>query len=453
MSVIDTTAATRIPASAQMRPQDEQVPSSPYAYYVLFVLVLVFIMNWIDRMILSILLVPIQQDLQLSDTAMGVLSGFGFSILYAVATLIIARYSDRHNRRNLLAVAVTVWSFATSLCGLVGSFGQLLVGRAVVGVAEAGGGAPTYSIISDYFEPRRRAMAMGIYSSGIYIGIMVSFLLGSYLAESYGWRTTFLMLGPPGLVLALVLRLTVKEPLRGRFEPPTLRGDEPTGEALRFLWSQRAYIAAAGGLTITAITQGAFAAWAPAFLIKVHGFSLSEVGVSLGLILGIAGAIGTFAGGGLSDWLSARNPRVRLYFPAVATLLTAPLFAAFCLAADATTGLIIYAVGTVISATHFGPAFALTQNLARPAMRGLATAVVMVATVLTGQGIGPLLTGVLSDALRGNVDGEPLRYALAIMAGFAALGALMFAYGARYVASDFERATGDDLSNPVGVQV
>lgn len=423
--------------------EDSFAPTTTaYSYYVLFVLVLVFILNWIDRMVLSILLVPIQQEFKLTDTAMGVLSGFGFSVLYAVATLFIARYSDRHNRRNLLALAVTVWSVATALCGAVSGFGQLLVGRAVVGVAEAGGGAPTYSIIADYFEPRRRALAMGIYSSGIYIGIMLSFLLGSFLAERFGWRTTFLLLGPPGLLLAVVLRLTVREPLRGRFEPAGLRGDQPTGAALRFLAQQRAYLAAAGGLTVTAITQGAYAAWAPAFLIKVHGLSLTQVGLSLGLVLGIAGAIGTFVGGGLSDWLSARDPRVRLYFPAAVTLLTTPFFAAFCLVGDLHFALAIYAAGTVISSMHFGPAFALTQNLSRPAMRGLATALVMVATVLTGQGIGPLLTGFLSDALRGSVAGDPLRYALAIMAVFASLGALLFAYGARFVAADMERATG-----------
>ena len=417
-------------------------PSTLYAYYVLFVLVLIFVLNWVDRMIVSILLVPIQQEFQLSDTEMGVLSGFGFASLYAVSTLLIARYSDRHNRRNLVALAVTVWSVATSLCGAVTGFGQMLLGRAVVGVAEAGGGAPTYSLIADYFEPRRRALAMGIYSGGIYIGIMLSFLLGSFLAERFGWRMTFLLLGPPGLMLALILRLTVQEPLRGRFEPPELRSDVPTGAVLRFLWQQRAYLAAAGGLTITAVTQGAYAAWVPAFLIKVHGMGLTEVGIRLGLVLGIAGAIGTFAGGGLSDWLSTRNPRVRLYFPAVVTLLTTPFFALFCLASDAGVALTIYAIGTLISAMHFGPAFGLTQNLARPAMRGFATALVMVATVITGQGVGPLLTGVLSDALRESYGPEALRYSLAIMAGFATMGALLFAYGARFVATDMERATG-----------
>lgn len=426
-------------------PAGSRLPTTTRPYYVLFILVLIFTLNWIDRMILSVLLVPIQRELRLSDTAMGVMSGFGFAMLYAAATMVAARYSDRHNRRNLLALSVTLWSVATSLCGMVTGFGQLMAGRAVVGVAEAGGGAPAYSIISDYFEPRRRALALGIYSGGIYTGIMLSFVVGSFLAERYGWRTTFLLLGPLGLVLALVLRLTVDEPLRGRFEPPRLRSDESVGAALRFLGQQRAYVAAAGGLTITAVTQGAYAAWAPALLIKAHGFSLSQAGLSLGLVLGIAGAAGAFAGGGLSDWLSARNPRVRLYFPAVATLLTTPFFALFCLVSDPRQALVIYAIGTIISAAHFGPAFGLTQNLARPAMRGLATALVMVSTVLTGQGLGPVLTGVLSDALRGGVTGEPLRYALAIMAGFATLGSLLFAYGARFVAEDFKRATGDDL--------
>lgn len=425
---------------------DSTPPTPLYSFYVLTILLLVFILNWIDRMVVSILLVPIQQEFQLSDTAMGVLSGSGFAILYAIATLWIARYSDRNNRRNLVVWSVTVWSAATSLCGMVTGFGQLLAGRAVVGVAEAGGGAPTYSLIADYFEPRRRALAMGIYSSGIYIGIMLSFLLGSFLAERFGWRTTFLLLGPPGIILALLLRFTVREPLRGRFEPAQLRGDVPIATVLRFLWKQRAYLAAAGGLTVTAVTQGAFAAWVPALLIKVHGMSITQVGLSLGLVLGIAGAIGTFSGGALADWLSVRDPRIRLYFPALVTLLTTPFFAAFCLVGDFRVALGIYAVGTVISAMHFGPAFGLTQNLARPTMRGVATAIVMVATVLTGQGIGPVLTGVLSDALRPEMGEESLRYALAIMAGFAMIGAILFAYGARFVASDIERATGANLS-------
>lgn len=443
-----TDIAAQAPHPGKDLPADMARPSTLYAYYVLFILLLVFILNWIDRMVVSILLVPIQQEFGLSDTAMGVLSGSGFAILYAIATLWIARFSDRRNRRNLVSLALTVWSGATALCGMVTGFGQLLVGRAVVGVAEAGGGAPTYSLISDYFEPRRRALAMGIYSSGIYIGIMLSFLLGSFLAERFGWRMTFLLLGPPGLILALLLRFTVREPLRGRFEPAQLRSDEPISSVLRFLWQQRAYLAAAGGLTITAVTQGAYAAWVPALLIKVHGLSLTQVGLSLGLVLGIAGAIGTFSGGALADWLSVRDPRIRLYFPAIVTLLTTPFFAAFCLVGDFHLALAIYATGTVISAMHFGPAFGLTQNLARPTMRGVATALVMVATVLTGQGIGPVLTGILSDALRAGFGQESLRYALAIMSGFATLGALMFAYGARYVAADMERATGSDLSNP-----
>lgn len=442
MTQINPTAA-QLPSLSSEAAVDSAVPSSAlYAYYVLLVLVLIYVLNWIGRTVMSILLVPIQQDLHLSDTRMGLVSGFGFSLLYALSTLWIARYSDRHSRRNLLTLAVAIWSVASSLCGLVAGFAQLLLGRAAVGVAEAGSGAPPYSLISDYFEPRRRALAMGIYSSGIYIGISLSFLLGSLLAERFGWRATFLLLGPPGLMLAAMLQFTVREPLRGRFEPPSLRSDEPTGEVLRFLWQQRAYLAAAGGLTVTAITQGAYAAWAPAFLMKVHGLSLTEVGLELGLILGIAGPVGTFAGGALSDWLAASNPRLRLYFPAVATLLTTPLFALFCLAENPRAALTYYAVGTIISSMQFGPAFGLTQNLTRPSMRGLATALVMVATVLTGQGVGPLLTGILSDTLHVSLGPDAPRYALAIMAGFATLGALVFACGASHVAADMERATG-----------
>lgn len=415
---------------------------SGYAYYVLAVLIAICILNWIDRMILSILLVPIQAELRVSDTAMGLLTGFGFTVFYALTTIPIARYSDRSNRRNLLTFAVAFWSLATAVCGVVQNYWQLLIGRAGVGVGEAAGGAPVYSLISDYFPPNRRAFALGLYSSSIFIGIMLSLFLGSLMAERFGWRATFLLLGPPGLLLALLLRFTVREPERGRFEPPATRGEQPARTVLRFLASQRAYVCALGGLTITAITNGAFSAWAPAFLVRVHGLSLGEVGLYLGLVLGLFGALGTISGGYISDRFAGGSARAKLVFPAIVALLMTPALLIFCNAQHLGLAMAAYAAAMIVSGMYFGPAFALTQNLAQPAMRGLSSALAILATAVTGQGLGPVLGGMLNDALAPTYQAEAVRYSLMIMSAFSALGGLIFLAGAGRVQRDLERAIG-----------
>ncbi|MCW8926271.1 MAG: MFS transporter, partial [Xanthomonadales bacterium] len=208
------TPATETEASAQ-NPPETRYAKTGYRYYVLAVLTLVYTFNFIDRQLLVILQEPVKADLGLSDTQLGLLTGFAFAVFYVVCGIPIARWADKSVRRSIIAFSLAVWSFMTAISGMTQNFLQLLLARMGVGVGEAGGSPPAHSMISDIFKPTFRATALSIYSIGIYIGILIGFLLGGWIAEFFGWRLAFLVVGVPGLILALVVRFSVQEPVRG----------------------------------------------------------------------------------------------------------------------------------------------------------------------------------------------------------------------------------------------
>jgi MFS family permease len=353
----------------------------------------------------------------------------------------LAHLADRTNRRNVLAAAIGVWSIMTALCGWAQNYMQLLLARIGVGIGESGGTAQSYAIISDYFPPQRRAWVLGIFSTSIYVGIMLSMLGGGWIAQHYGWRTAFLILGPVGVALAVLVQTTVAEPERGRFEtePAT---SEKIGDAFRFLMGQKGFLLVVGGLTAMSVTLGAFAAWAPTLLIRAHGMSLASVGASFGLILGVFGAAGALLGGFLADRLGERWASARALFPAVACVASVPFFAGFCLAGAPGPALAIYAVAVVASGMHFGPAFALTQNLAKPGVRSLAASIAMLMTNIGANGIGPLMVGALSDMFAAERGARALGYALLPSTAFAVIGAILFLAALRHIPGDAERAAG-----------
>ncbi len=265
-------------------------PSSAYANYVLGVLFLVYVFNFIDRQILSILLEDIKQDLGVSDTAMGFLTGIAFALFYTVAGIPIARWADVGVRRSIIALGLVIWSAMTAMSGLVRSFGELVAARIGVGIGEAAGSPPAHSLIADYFPPERRATAFSIYNMGINVGIMFGFFAGGWINEYFGWRQAFLVVGLPGVALALVVRFTIREPERGATEPMASDEDaEPPMVVFRFLWSLRSFrhLAIAGGLQ--AFAAYGFIQWAPTFLRRVHELGSGEAGTYLGLIIGLGG--------------------------------------------------------------------------------------------------------------------------------------------------------------------
>jgi predicted MFS family arabinose efflux permease len=295
-----------------------------YLNYVLFMLTLVYVFNFVDRQLLVILQESIKKELKLSDTQLGLLSGFTFAIFYVTLGIPIARFADKRNRRNIVAGSLGLWSVMTAFSGLSRNFIQLLLARIGVGVGEAGGSPPAHAMISDYFPPEKRSTALSIYSTGIYIGVLIGFLMGGYLNQHLGWRTAFFVLGAPGIIFSLLFYVTVKEPKKGATDlMAATRGETHSLSAvLNILFSNKVfvYLAAATGLHVFCIYG--LLNWAPSFLSRLHGMKSADIGVSLGLIFGFGGGIGTWAGGLLTDRLGKKDKRWYLKIPAYAILLS-----------------------------------------------------------------------------------------------------------------------------------
>ena len=381
--------------------------------YALGVLVVVYTFNFIDRQILSILLEPIKQDLGLSDSALGMLTGFAFALFYATLGIPIARFADRSNRRNLIAWALAIWSAMTAVSGLAQNFWHLLLARIGVGVGEAGCSPPAHSMLADYFPTENRATALGIYSLGIPFGILFGFIAGGWLNEFFGWRVAFFIVGVPGLLLAILVRFTLREPPRGMAEGRVADEEQPTiMETFRFLWSKRSFRHMAVGGGLTAFVGYGVITWVPSFLIRSYGMSTGDVGTYLGLILGIPGGIGIALGGYLADRYGARDTRWYLWIVSVALIASTPLFFGVYLSSTAFASLMFLILPILLGNFYQATTFSQTQGLVSLRMRSVAAAVLLFILNMIGLGAGPQAVGILSDILQPSYGDESLRYAL-----------------------------------------
>ena len=384
--------------------------------YALGVLVVVYTFNFIDRQILSILLEPIKQDLALSDSALGMLTGFAFALFYATLGIPIARFADRSNRRNLIAWALAIWSAMTAVSGLAQNFWHLLLARIGVGVGEAGCSPPAHSMLADYFPTENRATALGIYSLGIPFGILFGFIAGGWLNEFFGWRVAFFIVGVPGLLLAILVRFTLREPPRGMAEGRVADEEQPTiMETFRFLWSKRSFRHMAVGGGLTAFVGYGVITWVPSFLIRSYGMSTGDVGTYLGLILGIPGGIGIALGGYLADRYGARDTRWFLWIVSVALIASTPLFFGVYLSSTAFASLMFLILPILLGNFYQATTFSQTQGLVSLRMRSVAAAVLLFILNMIGLGAGPQAIGILSDILQPSYGDESLRYALRIL--------------------------------------
>ena len=384
--------------------------------YALGVLVVVYTFNFIDRQILSILLEPIKQDLGLSDSALGMLTGFAFALFYATLGIPIARFADRSNRRNLIAWALAIWSAMTAVSGLAQNFWHLLLARIGVGVGEAGCSPPAHSMLADYFPTENRATALGIYSLGIPFGILFGFIAGGWLNEFFGWRIAFFIVGVPGLLLAILVRFTLREPPRGMAEGRVADEEQPTiVETFRFLWSKRSFRHMAVGGGLTAFVGYGVITWVPSFLIRSYGMSTGDVGTYLGLILGIPGGIGIALGGYLADRYGARDTRWYLWIVSVALIASTPLFFGVYLSNTAFASLMFLILPILLGNFYQATTFSQTQGLVSLRMRSVAAAVLLFILNMIGLGAGPQAVGILSDILQPSYGDESLRYALLIL--------------------------------------
>lgn len=385
------------------------------SWYVLGVLVLVYVSNIADRYVISTLIEPIKADLHLSDTAIGFLTGTALAIFYAGMGIPLGLIADRVNRRNLIALSIAVWSVMTSACGAAQTFWQLLLARTGVGVGEAGGTPGSQSIISDLFPFRQRALATSIFALGAAAGSMLGSVVGGAISDAFGWRWAFLALGVPGASIALLVRLTVREPQRGTFDSARNIVDAPSlTDTLRFIWHQRALMHALVGSTVVVFWGWGLLWWTPAFLMRSYGMTTAGAGAQTGMISGIGGALGILLGAIVIHVGGRHDPRWQPWVVAVATVLGA-LASVFGYAAHSqSTTVTMLWLFVPVAYLNIGPQLALTQSLVQPRMRALSCAVLLFVVNFANLALAPQLIGLASDLMNDYLGAgrESLRLAL-----------------------------------------
>lgn len=420
-----------------MQSQQQATYSPKYRRYVLFVLTGVYTFNFIDRQILVILQEPIKAELDLSDTQLGLLTGLAFALLYVTLGLPIARYADSNNRKNVVSISLMVWSAMTAVSGLAQNFMQLLLARIGVGIGEAGGSPPSHSIISDYFEPEKRATALSIYSSGVYIGIFLGFVVGGIIAQNYGWRMALYSLGIPGILYAFLVWFTIKEPLKGRMDKANSAEEQYSlQEVVRTLFGKKTFVFVALASGFQAFNNYGIGNWLPSFLGRIHGMELQTIGITLGIIAAIGGGLGTFLGGYFTDRLRHRNLRWYCWLPALAIAINMlpSLFVFF--GANTQAVLFVLLISYFLGALYLGPSIAITHSLVPAQMRAFASAVLFFVLNIIGLGLGPFVVGLLSDLLEPTFGQEAIRYAFLITMLTSVIAAALYYFGARHYEDD-----------------
>lgn len=414
-----------------------------YRYLVLGVLTLVYIFNFVDRQVINVLAQPIINDLQISDGQFGMLSGLAFAAIYTTLGIPVARWADVGNRRNIVSIAVAVWSAMTILCGYAQNFFQLFMARFGVGVGEAGGSPPSHSIVSDIFPPEQRGTALSIYSLGVYGGILVGTVGGAYLVQYFDWRTAFIVVGAPGIFLAVLLRLIVKEPPRGMVEarrdvaPPSFFG------VMRFLWDRKSFRHLSMACALHAFVTYGIGNFMPLFLGRTHGMPMLDVGWYYGMIAGIGGLSGTFFGGWISDRLikktGDRSWYVRIAF--VSTIAAIPLaLNTFLIMPNGYAAVYSYLFTSFMGGWYLAPCLASTHFLVGIRMRAMGSAILLFMLNLIGLGFGPMLTGYVSDYLTPEFGVDGLRYAMAITVLVNIWCAVHYYFALQTITGDFDRA-------------
>jgi predicted MFS family arabinose efflux permease len=415
--------------------------STRYRNYVLLILTGVYVFSFIDRQIITILQESIKKDLGLSDTQLGLMSGFTFAIFYVTFGIPIARLADKGNRKKIITVSLIIWSAMTALAGLAQNFLQLLLARIGVGIGEAGGSPPSHSMISDLYPPEKRATAMAVYSSGISMGILIGFIAGGWIDEHYGWRTAFFVVGIPGILYSLLLYFTVKEPLRGLSEKnKAADANHSIMDVLLLLWRSKSfrYLALAAGMS--AYAGYATTSWMPPFLSRVHGMKSDEIGYWLSLLFGIGGGLGFFMGGFLTDKLGKADKRWYLWVPALALLIAIPFSLTIYFGAHSTVGLLLIAVPAFMVSCYLAPCIALTHSLVEIRMRAMASAILFFVLNIVGLGCGPLFTGMVSDYLLPTLGTESLRWAMGTITIANVLGAVFFIMAGKTIREELQKA-------------
>ena len=404
---------------------------------VLLLLLFAYIFNFIDRNIAGVLAVPIREEFQLSDTALSQL-GIAFGIFYAVIAIPIAWAADRKSRVNIISTAIALWSLFTAACGLAQSYTQLVVARMGVAVGEAGGIAPSYSLISDYFPREKRSRALAFYSLGIPIGSALGVFFGGWLAAHLSWRSAFLIVGLAGLPAALLIKLLVPEPERGRFDAPAPPVGTPAeGVASALLGNPSFWLLSFGAASGSILGYGLIF-WLPSFFNRSFGLALEEVGWFYGSIVLVGGALGTWLGGWLGDRIGASRPGGYALIPAVCFVVTAPTFALGLFAPNLWIAWLLFTFGQMLALAWLGPVITAVQHIVLPSMRATASASFLFINNLIGIAFGIYFLGWLSDAMKAAHGQDSLQYSILYGLGFYLLAAVFYLFAAARLRRDLK---------------
>jgi len=387
------------------------------AWYTLVILTLVYVSNSIDRTAMSILIEPVKAEFKLSDGQLGLLTGLAFGLTYALTGLPMGWLIDRVNRTKLLAVVVAVWSLCTAMCGLAQNYTALVLARLAVGASESAAAPTAMSMIADLFPKSRRSTAMGVFWTSTAFGTAISLVLGGVIAAHYGWRAAFFVAGAPGLILAILIILTVREPRRERDLAQGGAGPAPSFlQTLRFVSANPAVFHAFVGIGLASLAMSGVPVWAASFLVRTQGFTLPQAGLMAGLGVGLFGALGSLVGGPVGDAVVRRwGVQALPAAPMVACALACASGLVFALGSSLTVVAVAFIVFEIVSRGFTAPAYAILVTGVEPRMRGVVVSAVQAVTNLVGYGVGPLVVGVVSDRVGGP---HSLKIGIAAVMGF-----------------------------------
>lgn len=418
--------------------------TAPLAYrsYVLMVLVLVYTFNFIDRQIVGILAVPIKSELHLSDSQLGVMGGLAFALFYTLLGIPIARLADRVSRTGIMTAALALWSLMTAVCGLTQNFAQLFLARVGVGVGEAGGVTPAYSLICDYFPVKERARALSAYSFGIPIGSAVGIVLGGFITSIMSWRAAFFIVGFAGLLITPLLKFTVREPERGTLDPVRTDADRAAGAPsllaiIAVLARKPSFWGLSLGASCASMMGYGLFFWAPSFLVRSFHLSLLHASLAYGGLVLVGGLLGIWLGGVLADRYGDERRGMYAFIPAIAFIATLPFYVAGVLSTTLWISFAVLLVPTALGLAWLGPVLTAVQHLVPAHMRATASALFLFINNLIGIGLGSTLIGLVSDSMRLRFGAESLRYAILGGTGFYLIAAALLIFAGRKLPRDW----------------
>jgi MFS family permease len=429
----------------------------PYRGYAMSLLLGLYIVNFLDRQVVNILAEPIKQDLNLADWQLGLMSGLAFAVFYTFMGIPIARLAEHGNRPVIIGVAAGVWSAFTVLCGMAQNFWQLILARIGVGVGEAGCTPPAHSLIMDYSAPEKRGSALAFYGMGAPLGTLLGMAFGGVVADAHGWRAAFLVAGLPGLIFAILAAFTLREPRRAlALHADRVRAASASmAETVRLLMSKRSYMLMVSAMSLKSFISYGYVPFLASFFLRNHkaevastagsvgtafGVDLQSVGflgIALGLLAGVCGAIGMWTGGQISDRLGPADPRRYLYIPAIASVICVPVFLGVMTAPWLELSLALVGVHALFTGIWYGPCYSAAFSVVPPHMRATSSAVVLFLTNLIGLGLGPLAVGVVSDLYATQMGAaEGVRWALATFSVAGLIAAVIFWAASRHYMAD-----------------